>query len=282
MAQTILDGGGNAHEADVTSVNRLRTDGTYSNLEISKGNVAKHDLIVKFGENQTISTATDPEDVWDQGGLYTFTANGGADYYVSSSDNTDTQPVLLYLLTEDSNGDWNNELVTVTLTGQTKKLVTTTSGDKPVRIYRALSLGSTDFAGDVYVYEDDTVTGGVPDTDNKIRAKMLAGENQTLMAIYTVPSNTTAYLTRVFLGISKVTGAATPVSARFSFKIRPFGGTFLINGTVATRSDAGMVNLHYDEIPIPIPAKSDMLLRAEEVSATTGVFGGFNLILVED
>ena len=67
-------------------------------LRVARGE-AETDWINKFGHNMAIDTNTTPEDVWSGGGVYTFTADGGADYYISSSSGADTMMVALRLLT---------------------------------------------------------------------------------------------------------------------------------------------------------------------------------------
>lgn len=72
-------------------------------------------LINKFGYNSEIDTATDPEDVWSYGGIYTFITSP-IPLFISSSDNTDTQIITVSGLDEN----WLTQTQTVTLAGQTK------------------------------------------------------------------------------------------------------------------------------------------------------------------
>lgn len=238
--------------------------------------------INKFGENPDIDTTSDPEDIWDYGGLYTFTSNSGANYYVSSSNNGDTQNIKFYVLTVDSNGNWNNEIFTQAIAGQTKTLLSPPSQDKIVRIYRIENEANTggDLAGVLYVYEDDTVNLGVPQTPSKVRAIIQIGNNQTLMSIYTIPTGYVGFLYEVVFGQSRqVTGGV----ARFCYLQRKFNKVFKVKMRASTSNAGNSIFRDSRQFPDPIPAKTDLLMRCDEVSASdTGVFSTFNVLLVKE
>lgn len=59
-----------------------------SYLVIQKGLIGKHTLVHKFGANPDVDTTTDPEDVWNNGGLYTF-LDSAAKLNIVSSDAND-------------------------------------------------------------------------------------------------------------------------------------------------------------------------------------------------
>lgn len=233
-------------------------------LRVSRGE-AETSWINKFGYNPDIDTNTTPEDVWSGGGVYTFTADGGADYYISSSNAGDTQTVSIRILSEDANGDWNQEDLTVTLQGQTKTAITPASGDKPVRFYRGYNTGTTDFAGNVYIYENDDLTAGVPDTATKVRGVIVAGENQTEMAIYTIPSGYKGYLWKGAISLTSTIRTASMQIARYA---RLHGGVFRVQGRISL--DTGGSNWYQREYEagLPsIPAKTDIKITVVEVSA---------------
>jgi hypothetical protein len=236
------------------------------------------DYINKFGHNADIDTGTIPEDVWSGGGTYTFTADGGAPYFISSSSTGDTMDITLRCLTEDSNTDWNQEDVTVTLQGQAKVPITFPSGDDPVRFYRGFNANSVDIAGDVYIYEDDTLTGGVPDTASKIRGVIMDGDNQTEMCIYTVPSNFRAYFEKGYVGLSSTIRAA---SMEFIYAVRVHGGVFRTQGRISLDSaGSGFWQYEYMAGFPALPAKTDVKITVVDVTANNmGAVGGFDLLL---
>jgi hypothetical protein len=86
--------------------------------------------------------------------------------------------------------------VTVALTGQTQAQVGTGTY---VRCHRAWVDDTTTPAGDVYIAESDNLTGGVPDTQAKIKAKIGAGDNQTMQAIWHCPAGKRGKVRDVFI-----------------------------------------------------------------------------------
>lgn len=232
--------------------------------------------VEKFGRNIDIDSAA-AEDVWDGGGTYVFTTTAQA-YHVSSSSAADTQEVGFELLTEDSDGNWNEEIFTQTIAGQTETVLAPPSGNSPIRINRFWNADSSDFAGDVYVYEDDTVTAGVPQTASKIKAKILIGNNQTLMAIYTVPSTDKgAKISSYYWAVLKRTASL----ANAMLYTREFGGVFRIRHVTGGNTAGTSTNAHEFRNGIPIPARTDIKIVSEVSANDTDVSAGF-LIESED
>jgi hypothetical protein len=245
-------------------------------LRVARGE-AETSYINKFGHNEEIDTNTTPEDVWSHGGVYTFTADGGAPYFISSSNALDTQVIALQCLTEDASGNWNVENVTVTLQGLTKVPIAFPSGDDPVRFYRGFNVNGTDLVGDVHIYEDDTLTAGVPDTDSKVRGGIRAGDNQTEMCIYTVPSGFIGYFMQGYVSLSSGVRSA---SMEFTYSIRVHGGVFRVTGRTSLDS-AGSGSWQYEyAVPPPLPAKTDVKITVVNVTANDmGAVGGFDIEL---
>lgn len=226
--------------------------------------------VEKFGGNPTIDTDTDPEDVWDQGGIYTF-LNSSAVLYASSSDGGDTVDINIQGL--DAN--WDIQTQSVTLTGTAQVAI---SGSW-MRVFKAYNEDSTDLAGDVYIAETDTTSAGVPDTASKIKAKVILSKQQTLMAIYTVPNGYTAYMTRWYVSqaISKSSYAVIELLSREN------GGVFRTKRHVGVNSDGGSQWNEPLNPAIPFPAKTDIKVNVVEVGASDmDIAAGFDLILVGD
>jgi hypothetical protein len=145
-------------------------------------------VINKFGFNDAITSAAE-ESVWegdDLGGPARCPADTVAFTLNISSDNAgDTQKVVV----EGLDANWEHYHVEVDLAGLAFTPVGTASNW--MRVNRAYNMGTTDFAGDIYLHTDDedaAVADGIPDDpENQIKAVIGVGENQTLMACYTVP-----------------------------------------------------------------------------------------------
>jgi hypothetical protein len=243
-------------------------------VDVARGGVSGAETVNVRGENPDSDIAT-PGDVWSGEGNYTFTAAGGAPYFISSSAGADTQDVLLTLLTEDASADWNVEEVTVTLAGQTKTAITTASGDDPVRILSAVNADTTALTGDVYVYEDCAVVAGVPGDATKVRAKIVIGDGQALSGIYTVPAGKKGFLMNV--SVDRVNGTAGKPIA--SLKTREFGGMWLTRWRGQT--DGNLAASHdYSGVPLYLPPKSDVIVTVDAMDVdNTAVSTNFDILL---
>lgn len=226
--------------------------------------------LFKFGYNPTVGT--DQETIWSQGGIYSYLSSATI-LKVSSSNTNDasagTGARTVQLNGLDSNYDEISE--TITLNGQTA--VNTTN--EYIRINRMIvkTAGTGDQNAGVIYAGTGTVTAGVP--ANKY-ATIAIGDNQTLMALWTVPRNHTAYIYNLQLS----TGSATTnkfVTGRMV--IREFGGVF------ATKYITTFSNIHiFVDLSIPIVAteKSDIELRAKTSSSADGVSGDFEIVYVDE
>lgn len=250
-------------------------------LEVVKGWIPQHSMVHKFAENSDVDTAA-AEDIWGGGGLYTWATTAGT-WYVSSSNAGDTQATQWEVLTEDSGGDWNMETVSVTLVGQTKTAIVPASGDGVIRVWRGVNNGATNFAGTVYLYEEDTVTAGVPDTASKIKAVILNGDNQTLMSMYTVPSGHTGIMRRMQVALGSGVNPASPVAAVFTWRARPFGSVFRIKDKAELISNGnGVIPWNHLGGEV-LEAKTDLFVSCESTTANdTGVVCDYDIVLIED
>jgi hypothetical protein len=100
-------------------------------------------------------------------------------------------------------------------------------------------------------------------------AKILAGNGQTLMAVYTVPAGHRAYILKFQGSLEKVKDTI------FQGIARPFGGAFRVQGIYG--SSGSPVNYEYP-VPLAFPEKTDFEVRVK-AGATTGASAIFDLIL---
>ena len=236
--------------------------------QIAEGNFVEYSFVEKFGENPDIDTGTIPQDVWGHGGLYTYSTTADIDK-CSSSNAGDTQEITLTGQTLD-----NTEITqTITLNGQNKVDIPTDL----FRLYRMWNSDSTDIAGTVYCYVDGAITGGVPNTDSDVRAVIVNGDNQTEMAIYTIPKGKEGYFYGGYVSSSRVGNN----SAVFTWRMRFPDGVFRVQSRIAVIG-GGNSSWNY-KYPIPvgaIPAGTDIKLSVEDVDANnTGASGGFTILL---
>jgi hypothetical protein len=201
---------------------------------VALGKYSNRSLAFAIGNNPDVDNGTLPEDCWNYGDLYNFTANEGADYYISSSDANDTQSIGLNILTVDENGDWNREIYAETLEGQTKKLIEPPSGNPVVRVNFMRNLTLPDNAGNIYLYENSGVINGVPTDPSKVRGFIAIGDNATASSIFSVPSGEKALGLQQFASYS----GANKGDVLFSVRIRDFGGPFFKAAPISLSDDA--------------------------------------------
>jgi len=243
-------------------------------MAVTMGQMDGYSSIDKFGLNPSITTTTDPEDIWEGGGIYPFSTTADI-VSISSSDNGDTQDLKITGL--DAN--WDEVIQTITLTGQTRKALDTAL----IRVYRMENEGATDLSGTAYCYSGITESSGAPSGGSVEKARIENGNNQSLMAVYTIPNGKVGFLCRGELGISYTgsVGAGTNF-ARCYYQSRRKGGIFKIKKAI-TLITAATSNYVDDRcLPDVIPSETDIKLTVGEVSETMGAWGTFDIILIDE
>ena len=245
-------------------------------LAVKMGQVPGYSAIDKFGVNLNITTATDPEDVWEFGGMYNYDTNGTAPIkYLSSSSTADTQTIQIVGLDVDGYEVIQN----IKLTGQTNVNLT----DSLWRVYRMQNQSSVSLVGIVYCHTDAAPTDGVP-LAAKVRAVIDDGNNQTLMSLYTIPRGKVGFLYRGEIGIHYE--SATPTAdvhyAHCHYESRRYGKVFTIKKAVTVLTHANSIFQDVRSFPDPIPALTDIKILAEEVTTTLGLFATFDIMLVDE
>jgi hypothetical protein len=241
--------------------------------KVAMGLVPGWSSIEKFGENSSVQT-TGPEDIWSQGGLYTYSSSTDIDQ-ISSSSALDTQTITIIGQTLD-NTEVKQQAV---LNGQNKVALAT-----PLfRVYRAYNVSGTDLAGDVYIYVDGPIVGGVPSTIADIRAKIATTvhpipPNQTEMALYTVPKGKQGFFYSWYLSMNNIIAGNF---ATFVWRLRYPGEVFRVQSRIAC---IGAGDSHwtytYPFPSDPIPAGSDIAISVDFVdSNNTQCAGGFTVAL---
>jgi hypothetical protein len=234
---------------------------------VAKGRIAGAFAVHKFGRNADVDAA---EDVWSYGGDYTY-PSAAATNYISSSNAGDDQEITI----EGLDADWNKQTATQALDGQNKTEIG--SGLTWMRVFRAYNIG-TDLAGDAYVYEDDTLTAGVPDTATKVKAKVDQAENQSLMALYTIPNGYEGFLLTLWVNGNGVTATNFDLSL---LEKQSTQGSFRTQFTCSGRTDGAGIYMPY-ELPRVIPEKTDIRWRCTAVSAANlDISAGFDLALYQ-
>jgi len=265
--------------AAVTQNGALKISDNSSGLSIAKGDVVGTTFIHKFGAAPDFDVSDGFVSVWDgaedavvwEKMVYTYSATADIDS-ISSENNGDTQDIEIQGL------DTNYDLVTqtITLTGQTPANLTTNL----IRVFRLRDVGATDNAGHVFCYvSGGTVTLGVPQVAADIRAIIQPGNNQTLMALYTVPNGHTGYMRDWY---ASTAGAKRDSQHSVELRARPFGQVFQLKHLSNISVTGTSYVQHQYEEPEVFVAKTDIEMRMDTDTDIAGVSAGFDIVLVSD
>lgn len=233
-----------------------------------------YSTVDKFGLNPVIDPATDPEDITEIGGVYTYDDFGTAPIESVISSSASDVGVVVEVLGLDIEGfEVSQE---ITLNGTARVAL----GTNLWRVYRVEVQGSQAAAGTIYCY---TGTGaGVPAIELQ-RAIVAPGNQQTQMAIYTIPRGKVGFLYRGEFGIQWTGGPASSNEyATCNYQSRRLGSIFKVKKTITLLSSGNSVYIDKRSFPDIIPSLTDIKLVCQEVSATMGINAAFDILLVDE
>ncbi len=114
--------------------------------------------------------------------------------------------------------------------------------------------------------------------DGTITCQVVSGNNQTLMAIYTIPSDKTGYLYQWWGSISKKQSA----TANLKLRVGTIDGIgyVLQSRSITTTGDS---SLRYEfSVRGVVPGAADIWIESDSDANDIGVAAGFDVVLVED
>ena len=231
-------------------------------LDVAKGNIEGHAILSKFGQNDAVGIGA-WEDVWDGGGTYSYPADATASItHLYSTDGGDNQDIEVQGLSADG----TLTVQTITLTNTTVVALDTNLW----RVFRLKNMSNTNNAGVVHASVSDKATS---------YAQIAIGNNQTLMALYTIPLGKTGYLLQ---GTNSLYGIARDYSLNGKMAMRPYGGVFQLKKTFGL--DTNGTSFLTMDFPLPgkIPAKTDIRVSAIAISKEGGVNTTFDILLVDN
>lgn len=262
-------------------------------LEVAKGNIPGHAIVNKFGAAPDFDTgdgevlAWDPSDdaiTYDNNDASkylssTWGASTSADIGIMSSDAAGTQTIEIQGIA----GDGTMLTQTFTLNGTTDVDLSATGTDYK-RIFRMKNTGTTDLTGHVWLRTNgsaqDVGTPGIPGDAATIRGMIHSENNQTEMAVYTIPAAKTGYIKKFY---ARTSGGSRTTNYIIRLFARPSGGVYQLKYKSSISDDSG------DTQPFTCPdsfaAGTDIIVTAETTEAAitaSQVIAGFNIILVDD
>lgn len=227
-------------------------------LQVSRGLVDGHKRVFKFGYNGEIQDVE--ETIWDVGGLYAYPSSAVTMTATSSAGASD-ENVEVTIQGLDTNYAELSETVTLNASG------TATTTGSFLRVYRAFVSGSSASSGNISITNSSTTYAYVSIADQ-----------QTLMALWTVPAGYTAYL-------FQIDTTAFTIQNNKVATIRIL--TREVNGVFRTQNkfDLFAGSYHQDiTCPQPIPEKTDIEFRAiaDSSNADLRVSSTFDIIYIEN
>ena len=239
-------------------------------MEVAQGNIPGMSQVNKFGENGDVAQNT-TEDIWDGGGTYPYPASATITHVSEVSH--DANDVNMTIEVQGLDTDWALTVQTVDLHA-TNTSTEVALGTPLRRIFRMKVLESIVAGENIEAH----VTGGAT-----VYAIIQAGNNQTLMSIYTIPAGKTGYVVKFYAAL-----AASAVRDPDSVLIRSWardntnGYAFQLKhslnldkgGTTAFERNFG--------IPLRMPEKTDLRMTAYADGADAFVSSGFDIVLIDD
>lgn len=244
-------------------------------LIIPMGDAPGMSSVNKFGANPDITAGT-TEDIWDGSSTYVFPTTATITHIRQATDQVGTDGGATIEL-QGLDASWNAVTQTADLDGTdtTTEVVLTTP---LIRIFRMKVLANIVLAADVW-------TGATGMAAGTAKSIILTGNNQTLMAIYTVPNGKTAYLTQYFAD-NVPTASKLPDSVEFNLWMadRDNGYEFQLKHSRAIPSQGNGFTQTFNPY-MQITQKTDIKISASVVGGVGddgNPHAGFDLILVDN
>lgn len=225
-------------------------------LSIARGHVKDASHIHKFGAVPTMSQ-NETGSIWDIDDTeYPWNAFDTAGVLTIPAVNASDDGMVISVFGLDDNFDLINENFTVSSSG------TTTGTETFKRVYRAFVTN-----GDTNVGNINIQRGGVT------VARISAGLSQTLMAIYTVPNGYTAYLLKGQMSCQAGADATGNMFVRYAGQT-----AFRVGHSFEVSGNGGAYEYDF-RVPIQIPSKSDIDVRANVRSNNARISAAFDVVL---
>ena len=232
-------------------------------LAVANGDIPGFSCIDKFGYNEKVGK--NAEDIWSEGGDYTF-ATAAQTVDVVSDDNEDENITgdgawTVELIGLDSSYDEIDEIIN--LNGKTA----VTSSNSYLRLHRMIvrTAGSSGYnEGKI---EAEQTTSGI------LMAVIEEEENQTTMAIYTIPNDKTGYMMGYTVGSDTDQVIAL-------VQVRPEGEVFQTKRKDLLQAGSFQVSF---PCPLELTEKTDIRIRAENPDkGDAEVSASFSVVLEDD
>lgn len=239
------------------------------NLAIPMGMVDGYSSVNKFGANVDI-TANTQEDIWDGGGTYPFPSTA----VITSISQTADQAAMRGQNIEVQGLDSNWDLVVQTATLDASNTTTVVTLTTPlIRVFRAKVMANIVSTSPVRIHNAaETVDYAIITPEN----------NQTLMAIYTVPNGYTAYITSYNASnINTATKTAKSTEIKLWTADRDNGYEFQLKHADGIPQEGAGIVKEFKPF-LKVNQKNDIKITGTPIDQDGHVHAGFDLILIKN
>lgn len=226
-------------------------------LQVAREQIPFHKTITKFGFNPLINDTE--ETIWEGGGIYSYPSSAVAMTVTSASGGTDNG---VKITVQGLDANYNEQSVEVTLAGAG----TATTTETFIRVFSAFVSGSTAPAGTISITNGGTTYA------------YINGDNQTLMALWTIPAGYTGYITQT--DVTVLTEANNKYGTIRLITREP-GGVFRTQDTYSSQNMDIIRRYSYPRI---IPEKTDIEFRSigSSINALLRVSATFEIIYIKN
>ena len=243
-------------------------------LEIPAGNVPGKSSVNKFGNNGSLATSA-TETIWDGSNAYTFPTSASITDIRQATDQLDNRGASIEIQGLDTDWALVTQTVALDATNTTTEVDLTTALR---RVFRMKVLDAEPLDADVWV----GATGMSASTANGI---IQTTNNQTLMAIYTIPAGKTGYMSSYWGTLNKDSGGGNPSVVVKMWEVDNTNGYApQLKHIKGLDSGATSEFYHLFAPSRKILEKTDVYLNASNLSGTStaDVSAGFDIILVDN
>ena len=239
-------------------------------LQIAQGNIAGYSAINKFGANADV-VAGATEDIWDRGGTYPFPATASITHISQGSDQAAMRGKNIEVQGLDAS--WNLVIQIVALNASNTSIPVVLATPF-IRVFRMKVLTNTVADSDISVHDATALD---------YYATITAGNNQTLMAIYTVPAGKTAYMTKYYCTVVESTGKE-PKSTRFGLWAadRANNYEFQLKHLIGIPKAGSMAEHNFLPYAGKFTERTDIKITGNPVGEAGDIAAGFDLILIDN
>ena len=228
-------------------------------LQVVRNQVLDHKTVFKFGYNPDVDGTE--ETVWDVGGIYAYPSSAVV-MTVTTDAGTAADDNGVKVIVEGLDSDYNEVSDEVTLAGAGTATTTQTF----FRVFRSYVSGSQEPTGNLNITNGGTTY-----------ARITVGENQTLMAMWTVPAGYTGFLDHVNIATG-TTNNNQYITAQVVQ--RQLGGVFraMMKQTLGSGGNADF-RIRY---PILVPEKTDLEVRAVSSGSNNLISTNFSMVYIKN